>query len=746
MDYTDADFAWKMMDAAIQEQTAAPISKPEPPKREAGPCRGLKFLRISPPTPEQLVEFEAREQPSRKRKASDDSDLEPPADKVTVIEQVVGTVEDRPIMASIEVEQEARTRHKREFEDELALSWKARLETVGQEARAKAIQEMRVISTEEMRKSSERERQLHREIYELEKKNKELKQAVEKARASYKTGYGEGLVAGKLNHVKEQSLDHAKHRDQERQIRGQGVQVSNLERRVDDLQKLAAANKAETDAVLAKKDQKIRAYEREAREWAGRAEGTFRGQREVIQGLQTQIQTSLQQGEQMAANLPSQVQLADQRDAMILRLRLESNNQSEQISRKSDQLARQAEQIKRQTEDIGRMAEKIEKDRKAHSQSKLAEKVNAEDVKELVELRETCNTKQLAIEKLEKEVESVRKSANEQSAKSQEHINKTVKRHHLVRSGVAALEAALKSLQDQLAASGKKHKDEVRISGKKHIAELTKLEQEILDLKSELKDSKSALERSQSDLAGARQELQEAEKKAKLDKTEDKGRTSAPGFLTSIARGSFDEDFQSDARDNVPSEPLPRRRWDRASRGYGRKEDKQTQRKPVESKILLLEAKLEDQERSLKSLAESKVDLEMTVANQANELARFQEARADEARQLRRELGLERRRDLEELESLKAREDQRQEMQERVLESVQAKLAEAEATIKDLNDKITIKPFQSLAVVPASLPTTAIAPVTTAAETPAQLHITLSWRNISYALLFIFILNLVPSP
>lgn len=224
------------------------------------------------------------------------------------------------------------------------------------------------------------------------------------------------------------------------------------------------------------------------------------------------------------------------------------------------------------------MAEEIEKHRKVQSQSKLAEKVNAEEVKELAELRETCNTEQLAIEKLEKEVESVRKSANEQAAKSQEHIVKTVKTYHLVRSGISALEAAMKSLQDQLAASSKKHKDEVRISGKKHEVELTKLEQEILDLKSELKDSKSALKRSQSDLAGARQELQEAEKKAKLDKTEDKGLTSAPAFLTSIARGSFDKDFQSDARDKVPSEPLPRRRWDRASRGYGRREDKQTQR------------------------------------------------------------------------------------------------------------------------------------------------------------------------
>lgn len=65
------------------------------------------------------------------------------------------------------------------------------------------------------------------------------------------------------------------------------------------------------------------------------------------------------------------------------------------------------------------MAEEIEKHRKVQSQSKLAEKVNAEEVKELAELRETCNTEQLAIEKLEKEVESVRKSANEQAAKSQ---------------------------------------------------------------------------------------------------------------------------------------------------------------------------------------------------------------------------------------------------------------------------------------------------------------------------------------
>lgn len=746
MDHTDAEFAWKMMDAAIQEHTAAPHPKPEPRKSETGPCRGLKFSRISPPNPEQLAEFGAREQPSRKRKASDDSDLQPPPDKIVVTEQAVGTVEDRPIMASIEIEQEARARHKREFEDELALSWKARLEAAAQEARAKAIQEMRVIAAEEMRKFSERERQLHREIHELEKTNKELKQAVDKARASYKTGYGEGLVAGRLNHVKEQSLDHAKHRDQERRIREQGVEILTLERRVDDLQKLAAATKVETDAVLAGKDQKFRAYEREARDWAGRADGTFRGQRQVIQDLQTQVQTSLQQGQQMAANLPSQVQMADQRDAMILRLRLESNNQSEQITRQSDQLTRQAEQIKRQSEELGRMAEKIEKDRKVQSQSKL---VNAEEVKELVELRETRTTKQLAIEKLEKEVESVRKSANEQAAKSQEHAVKTLKKHHLVKSGISALDAALKSLQDQLVASGKKHKDEVTISGVKHEAELTRLEQEILDLKSELKDCKSALKRSQSDLAWARQELQESEKKAKQDKTEDKGRTPAEGFLSSIARGSFDEDFQSDARDNVPSKPLPRRRWDRPSRGYGRKEDEQPQRKPAEPNILLLQAKLEEQERSLKNLAKSKVDLEMTVANQANELAQFHEVRADEGRQLRRELERERRRDLEaeqmakeELESIKAREDQRKEMQERVLEAVQAKLVEAEATIKDLNDKITIQPSQSLTVAPASLPTAAIKPITTAADTPAQPHVSLSWHII---FLFIFVLALVPS-
>lgn len=754
MDPTEADFAWKMMDAAIQEQKAAPCPKPKPPKSETGPCRGLKFSRISPPTPEQLAEFEAREQSSRKRKASDDSDLERPPDKVVVTEQAVGTVEDRPIMASIEIEQEARARHKREFEDELALSWKARLEAAAQKARAKAIQEMRVIAAEEMRKSGERERQLHREIYELEKKNKELKQAVDKARASYRTGYGEGLVAGKLNHVKEQSLDHAKHRDQERQIREQGVQVTTLERRVDDLQKLADANKAETDVALAGKDQMIRSYEAEARDWAGRAEGTFSDQRQIIQGLQTQIQATLQQGQQMAANVPSQVQMADQRDAMILGLRLESKNQSAQITCQSDQLTRQAEQIQRQSEDIGRMAEEIEKHRKVQSQSKLTEKIKDEEVKEFVELRGTCITKQLAIEKLEKGVESVRKSANEQVTKSQAHAVKTLKRHHLLRSGISALEAALKSLQDQLSASGKKHKDEVTISDKKHEAELTKLEQEIHDLKSELKDSKSALKRSQSDLVGVRRELQEAEKKANLDRTESKGRTSAEGLLSSAARDPFDEDFRSDARDNVPSEPLPRRRWDRLSRGYGRGEDNQTQRKPAEPNILLLQAKFEEQERSLKSLARSKVDLEMTVAIQANELARFHEARADEGRQLRRELELDRRRDLEveerlkeELGYIKAREDQRQEMQEQVLEAVQAKLVEAEATIKELNDKITIQPFQPMAVVPASQPTATKASTTPAAETtPAELHVAFSWRNISYVLLFIFMLTLVPSP
>lgn len=254
---------------------------------------------------------------------------------------------------------------------------------------------------------------------------------------------------------------------------------------------------------------------------------------------------------------------------------------------------------------------------------------------------------------------------------------------------------------------------------------------------------------------GVRWELQEAEQKANLDRTEGKSRTSAEGLLSSVARDPFDEDFRSYARDNVPSEPLPRRRWDRLSRGYGRREDKQTQKKPVEPNILLLlQAKFKEQERSLKSLARSKVDLEMTVAIQVNELARFHEARADKGRQLRRELELDRRRDLEvekrlkkELRYIKAREDQRQEMQEQVLEVVQAKLVETEATIKELNDKITIKPIQPMVVVPDSQPTATKASTTPAAETtPAELYVTSSWRNISYVFLFIFMLTLVPSP
>lgn len=44
----------------------------------------------------------------------------------------------------------------------------------------------------------------------------------------------------------------------------------------------------------------------------------------------------------------------------------------------------------------------------------------------------------------------------------------------------------------------------------------------------------------------------------------------------------------------------------------------------------MLQAKLEGQERCLKTLAKSKVDIEVMVSNQANELARFQGAKTDE--------------------------------------------------------------------------------------------------------------------
>lgn len=75
-----------------------------------------------------------------------------------------------------------------------------------------------------------------------------------------------------------------------------------------------------------------------------------------------------------------------------------------------------------------------------------------------------------------------------------------------------------------------------------------------------------------------------------------------------------------------------------------------------------------------------------------------------------------------------------------MLKAVQAKLAEVEVAITVLNDKIIIQLFQSFIVAPASQPIATTASIVTAAETPGQLQITFSWCNISYALLFIFML------
>lgn len=85
-------------------------------------------------------------------------------------------------------------------------------------------------------------------------------------------------------------------------------------------------------------------------------------------------------------------------------------------------------------------------------------------------------------------------------------------------------------------------------------------------------------------------------------------------------------------------------------------------------------------------------------------------------------------------------------MQYQVLKAVEAKLAEAEATITVLNDKIIIQPFQSFIVVQASQPTATTAPIATAAETPGQLQITLSSSSSCWSRQNIRRIRVVPSP
>ena len=242
-------------------------------------------------TAEQLAEFEARQQPNRKRTASWPPDvatdkrrrnrLPPSANLSSRAQDSAQNQDEPPILSSLAIEEESRARHRREFIAEMEPISDARLKAELKMSQAKAKKER----AEQIQAVVQQVGSLQGQVDSLTKASEKHKASI---RPQYQRGYDEGyrVARGELQTQADALLT----------TKPSGIE--ELSQTISDWRTEAAAYQANTNAKLDGKDRELSEFQKEALSVAGTFHRQIAVKDKVIADLRSNVSTGIDQAQE----------------------------------------------------------------------------------------------------------------------------------------------------------------------------------------------------------------------------------------------------------------------------------------------------------------------------------------------------------------------------------------------------------------------------------------------------------------